>query len=135
MIEHLRDAHRIDKDGYMDSERAVNQRIDKAFGQAQQRIVFNLDMFKQLLLRWIIVNNIPFSQVENSVFRTLLFYLLACVSHLINQSTVDQSQTNYPIDYRLHFSTSGITKVKKYHSILDYELIRNLQDSNCECFR
>jgi hypothetical protein len=79
MIDHLRDSHRIDKDGVMDTERAVNQRINKIFGKATKRIEFNLDMFKQLLLRWIIVNHIAFRQVEDSAFRTLLCYLLACV--------------------------------------------------------
>jgi hypothetical protein len=48
MIDHLREAHRIDKDGVMDTEGAVNQRIDKVFGKATKRIEFNLDMFKQL---------------------------------------------------------------------------------------
>jgi hypothetical protein len=38
MIEHLRDIHRIDKDGPMDSNHAVNQRIDHSFGKAKQRI-------------------------------------------------------------------------------------------------
>ncbi|KAF8241288.1 hypothetical protein K440DRAFT_573567, partial [Wilcoxina mikolae CBS 423.85] len=77
MIEHLRDVHRIDKDGPMDSEYAVNQCIDHAFGNAKQRIQFNLDMFRQLLLRWKIVNHIAFPQVEDNAFRVLLFYLLA----------------------------------------------------------
>ncbi|KAF8534126.1 hypothetical protein BDD12DRAFT_896995 [Trichophaea hybrida] len=36
MIEHLRDIHQIDKDGPMDSEYAVNQHIDHAFGKANQ---------------------------------------------------------------------------------------------------
>jgi hypothetical protein len=60
MIDHLREAHRIDKVGVMDTEGVVNQRIDKVFGKATMRIEFNLDMFKQLLLRWIMVNHIAF---------------------------------------------------------------------------
>jgi hypothetical protein len=79
MIDHLREAHRIDKVGVMDTEGAVNQRIDKVFGKPTKRIDFNLDMFKQLLLRWIIVNHRAFRQVEDAAFRTLLCYLLACV--------------------------------------------------------
>jgi E3 ubiquitin-protein ligase DOA10 len=79
MIDHLREAHRIDKDDVMDTEGAVNQRIDKVFGKATKRIEFNLDMFKQLLLRWIIINHIAFHQVEDAAFRTLLRYLLTCL--------------------------------------------------------
>jgi hypothetical protein len=78
MIDHLRDVHRIDKDGVMDTHGAVNQRIDKVFGKATKRIEFNLNMFKQLLMRWIIVNHIAFCQVQDSAFRTLLCYFLAC---------------------------------------------------------
>jgi len=80
MIDHLRAIHRIDKNGPMDSKEAITQRIDHAFGKTQQRIDFNIDMFKQLLLRWIILNHITFRQVEDNAFRYLLFYLLACVS-------------------------------------------------------
>ncbi|KAF8535689.1 hypothetical protein BDD12DRAFT_892103 [Trichophaea hybrida] len=50
MIKHLRDIHLIDTDGPMNSDYAVNQRIDHAFRKAKQRIQFNLDMFKQLPL-------------------------------------------------------------------------------------
>jgi hypothetical protein len=92
MIEHLRDIHNTDKNGPMDSKHLVSHRIDKVFGKTQHRIVFNLDLFKQLLLRWIIVNHIPFRQVECHGFRMLLFYLLACVCSLysiLNSSTAD----------------------------------------------
>jgi hypothetical protein len=64
----------------MDSDHAVHQRIDHAFGKAKQKIQINRDMFKQVLLRWIIVNHIAFCHVEDDAFCTLLFYLLACVS-------------------------------------------------------
>jgi len=80
MIDHLHAIHRIDKNGLMDSKEAITQRIDHAFGKTQQRIDFNIDMFKQHLLRWIILNHITFRQVEDNAFRYLLFYLLACAS-------------------------------------------------------
>ncbi|KAF8533692.1 hypothetical protein BDD12DRAFT_898129 [Trichophaea hybrida] len=78
MIEYLRDIHNTDKNGPMDSKHLVSQRIDKVFGKTQHRIEFNLDLFKQLLLLWIIVNHIAFRQVESHAFRMVLFYLLAC---------------------------------------------------------
>jgi hypothetical protein len=79
IMDYLCDAHRIEKDGVMNTEGAVNQRIVKVFGKATKRIEFNLDIFKQLLLRWIIVNHIAIRQVEDAAFRTLLCYLLASV--------------------------------------------------------
>lgn len=79
MIVHLRDVHRINKDGPMDTNPGVTERIDNVFGKAHQRIQFNLNLFKQLLLRWIKVNHISFRQVERYTFRTLLFYLVGCV--------------------------------------------------------
>ena len=80
MIEHLRNIHRIDKDGPMDTQGAVTQRIDKVFGKAKQRLEFNHEIFKHLLLRWVIINHIAFRQVEDHAFRTMLCYLLACIS-------------------------------------------------------
>jgi len=51
MIEHLRDVHNTDQNGQMDSKCLVSQQIDKGFGKSHHRIGFNLDLFKQHLLR------------------------------------------------------------------------------------
>jgi len=51
-----------------------------AFQNTIPKIVFNEDLFKSFLLRWMIQNNISFQQVEKSEFRYLLHYLLACSS-------------------------------------------------------
>jgi len=66
--------------------------MDKAFAKSQHLIEFNLDLGKQLLLRWIIVNHMAFRPVECHAFRMLLFYLLACVCSqysILNSSALD----------------------------------------------
>jgi len=68
----------------MHKKAAVTQRIDRVFRKAQQRVAFDVDLFKQLLLRWIIVNDIAFRQVECNAFHHLLYYLLACVCSLLS---------------------------------------------------
>lgn len=86
MIDHLRLAHGITKDN-PEGNRSGNQsmgsstsRIEEAFGNTPIRVIFNKDIFRLLLLRWIIMNNISFRQVEDESFCTLLVYLCACVS-------------------------------------------------------
>ena len=54
--------------------------LESAFGKTRSQIVFNTDVFRDLLLRWMILNHISFSQVEQSSFWVLLRYLAACVS-------------------------------------------------------
>ena len=36
---------------------------------------FNIDIFYQKLVRWIVVSNQPFSEIENEELRDLLLYL------------------------------------------------------------
>jgi hypothetical protein len=55
------------------------QRIRTAFGNTLPRVAFNITVFRQILIRWIIICNIPFRGVENDSFRLLLGYLAACV--------------------------------------------------------
>lgn len=43
---------------------------------------FDFEQFKRLLIRWIIVMHISFSQVENPAFQELLFYLCAALTSL-----------------------------------------------------
>ncbi|KAF8418288.1 hypothetical protein EV426DRAFT_619566 [Tirmania nivea] len=46
-----------------------------AFGNSTPKIQFNSDVFKQLLVQWMVLSNISFRQVEESSFRLLLSYL------------------------------------------------------------
>jgi hypothetical protein len=80
MLDHLRIIHHITKEDQEGSSFAVN-RIETAFGNTTAKIVFNKDVFRLLLLRWIIVNNISFRQVQDNAFRALLSYLCSCVSN------------------------------------------------------
>lgn len=81
MIEHLADDHGITKEHQDGRISQASSRIDEAFGRISQprTIQFNKKMFKQLLIRWIIISNISFRQVEIGAFRVLLAYLCACV--------------------------------------------------------
>jgi hypothetical protein len=42
-------------------------------------IEYNVDIFKTLLVAWILMNRISFHVVEHPLFRVLLRYLTACV--------------------------------------------------------
>jgi len=78
MIEHLLDIHRIGKDGPLALEEG-QVLIETAFGKTRPQVMFNSDLFRNLLLRWIIEDHITFSQVEQASFWVLLRYLVACV--------------------------------------------------------
>jgi len=81
MIEHLHDTHQMTKEGPLTIQLEKGQlRIETAFGNTRPQIIFNKDMFRELLLRWLVINNISFRQVEQGSFRILLGYLAACVS-------------------------------------------------------
>ena len=82
MIEHLAEDHRITKQNQDGQISQAGSRIEEAFGRAARprTIQFNKKIFKQLLIRWIIISNISFRQVEIAAFRVLLAYLCACVS-------------------------------------------------------
>ena len=81
MIEHLAADNGIIKDNQEGKKSQAGQRIEEAFqhGSHPRTIHFNKIIFKQLLIRWIIVSNISFRQVEISAFRFLLAYLCTCV--------------------------------------------------------
>jgi len=78
MIDHLQDVHKIGKNGPIPLEEGQGL-IETAFGKTRPQVSFNSDLFRDLLLRWIIENHITFSQVEKGSFRVLLRYLVACV--------------------------------------------------------
>ncbi|RPB28790.1 hypothetical protein L211DRAFT_763439, partial [Terfezia boudieri ATCC MYA-4762] len=48
-----------------------------AFGNSLPKIQFNSNVFKQLLIQWIVCCHISFHQVEQPSFRLLLNYLTA----------------------------------------------------------
>ena len=72
-IEHLR-THRLTERGPMEPE-SSNSIIRQAFGNSLPRIRFNSDVFKQLLVQWIVLCHISFRQVEQPSFCLLLSYL------------------------------------------------------------
>ncbi|RPB00907.1 hypothetical protein L873DRAFT_1764726 [Choiromyces venosus 120613-1] len=89
MIEHLRDAHHIGKDGPISVALEKGQvLLETVFGKTRPQIIFNRDVFHSLLLCWIVVNNISFLKIEQHSFRVLLNYLLAC-----NASYTEMSRT------------------------------------------
>lgn len=57
----------------------VQSTLPIALANSLPTYVFNGDIFKQLLLRWIIVHNIAFHRITAPEFRALLMYLCAVV--------------------------------------------------------
>ena len=86
MIDHLQEVHKVNREGAIPMEQG-QVLIESAFGKTRPQIVFKGDLFRDLLLRWMILNHISFSQVEQSSFRVLLRYLVACVSSTIRRVT------------------------------------------------
>ena len=81
MIEHLRESHKVGKQGPIQVQLEKGQiQIEAAFGNTRPQIIFNQEVFRNMLLHWIIQNNISFRAVELASFRVLLGYLAACVS-------------------------------------------------------
>jgi len=82
MIEHVAEEHGITQENQDGQKSQAGQRIEEAFRHRlhSRTINFNKKIFKQLLVRWIIVSNISFRQVEIPAFRFLLAYLCACIS-------------------------------------------------------
>jgi len=80
IIEHLCDIHRIGKEGPI--EAALEQGevlLETAVGKTRPDILFNRAIFRNLLLRWLIVNNLSFLNIEQDSFRVLVNYLLVSV--------------------------------------------------------
>jgi hypothetical protein len=81
-IIHLHDVHRIGKNGPLPPVEQEAQRIRLAFGNSLPRVSFNVDVFQELLSRWMALCDVPFVAVEHDCFRLLLSYLAACVCRL-----------------------------------------------------
>jgi len=50
MIEHLQDIHKVNRDGPIAVEQG-QVLLESAFGKTRPQIVFNVDLFRDLLLR------------------------------------------------------------------------------------
>jgi hypothetical protein len=79
-IAHLRSKHRVGQNGIITAggESIHQQTIEKAFGQKRPQITFNVGVFKDLLLQWIVQMNVSFRVCEDTSFRSLCSYLAAC---------------------------------------------------------
>ena len=63
-IEHLLQNHQLNEHGSIPpTGSGPPSIIRQAFGNSHPRIQFNIDLFKDLLLRWMILSNISFAQV------------------------------------------------------------------------
>ena len=81
MIEHLRESHKVGKQGPIQVQLEKGQiQIEASFRNTRPQIIFNPEVFRYMLLHWIIQNNISFRAVEQTSFRVLLGYLAASVS-------------------------------------------------------
>ena len=108
---HLRDVHGLAKDGPTSTSNAYNN-IQPASGYSS----FNFEHFKGLLIQWIVIMHISFSQVENEAFRSLLLYLsTALASYLPSSRTTirnwimeDFKQRRTQIKKDLHLNKSLI---------------------------
>jgi len=78
-LAYLLPKHRIGPDGIITAGAgSVHQQTIKVFGQTRPRITFNIDVFKDLLLQWVVQMNVSFRVCEDTTFRALCSYLAAC---------------------------------------------------------
>jgi hypothetical protein len=78
-ITHLKIKHNVGPEGIIVATTTpAQQTIQAAFGRSMPRILFNEDIFKELLLLWVIDANVSFRMCEQPSFRTLCAYLAAC---------------------------------------------------------
>jgi len=79
VITHLKTKHNIGPEGTIIARTTpAQQTIQVAFGQSTPRILFNENIFKELLLLWVVDANVSFRMCEQLSFRTLCAYLAAC---------------------------------------------------------
>ena len=60
MIEHLQEVHNVNRDGAIPIE-SGQVLIESAFRKTRPQIIFNVDLFRDLLLWWMILKYISFS--------------------------------------------------------------------------
>jgi len=81
MTRHLDVTHGINKDNPFGAVTmaAAEGMLHTAFAKAIHKLQFNRDLFKALLVQWIVTNKISFRTVEQRKFHLLLCFLMACV--------------------------------------------------------
>lgn len=62
-MDHLRNRHRLTKEGRLPAPGERSGLIQQAFGNTAPRIQFNNQIFQELLLIWMLLSNISFRQV------------------------------------------------------------------------
>ena len=79
-LAHLQSKRRVGPNGKIITcvEFTHQQTIEKAFGQTRPQITFNIDVFKDLSLQWIMQTNVSFLVREDTTIRSLCSYLAAC---------------------------------------------------------
>ena len=114
MIEHLHEVHKIGKEGPIPLEQG-QVLIETAFGKTRPQVTFNTDLFRDLLLRWIIENHISFSQVEKGSFRVLLRYLVACVSVFLFLIRYMQLTWMILVERHLYRDATSTSQLRQYY--------------------
>ena len=75
-IDHLKHSHRMSAQGLLDAT-ASTSLIRQAFGTNSPKLQFNSDVFKQLIVQWMVECHVSFRQVEEPSFCLLMSYLSA----------------------------------------------------------
>jgi len=124
MIWHLKQVHGITKDNPDGLSNQEKSRIHNVFNNTLPQIIFNQDIFKQLLIRWITINNISFRQIEDPTFRDLLAYLSACTASFIvlNKALPSSGDTirNWILCAFYNARTSLIQQFQQYNNIVHF---------------
>ena len=75
----ISEQHSITGVGKIPGTPTVQSTLPITLANSLPTYVFNANIFKQLLLQWIIVHNIAFYRITSPEFRALLMYLCAVV--------------------------------------------------------
>jgi len=135
MINHLVRFHGFNRDGTMSTSDQNNISEDRqtsgttivqstipiALANSLPSYVFNSDIFKQLLLQWIIVHNIAFHRITAPEFRALLMYLCAVVGIIFLELPIvlRLMSGNYISACLIYCIRQGLTQIRKYSQIMD----------------
>jgi len=83
-LDHLKQKHHIDpQTGEHITAEGDNQTMINGPNLSTMIFRRDFDVFKDLLIRWIVYCHVAFFQIENAYFRELLFYLSPCLSKLL----------------------------------------------------
>lgn len=59
-------------------------------------------MFYEKLMKWMIISNQPFTEVESEELRDLLVYLKPCMSELVKADAIKERIMKYGMEKRDH---------------------------------